>query len=393
MKKLLQYAFLLGLLSFLALSLVRTIFFPKEINYYENRYAETINAFTLQSFADGSFQKSVEKALSDQVLFSQTFKKAYNTYTSQFVKTLSQPILNVIPNRYVVLGDQLLYGSQNIMFPPRTLNTQAEALEEKAADYNAVFADYPDVEFYLYFIEKDTDINFETGARMEAFAYLTERLNLQADHAGCFRVDSFEQFESWFFRTDHHWNAEGSLEGYRQVMAMLKPSEPTLAPVGKMILEEPFSGSKATGVLASFSEEMTVYRYDYPDMTVHVNGQYMLDYGHQELFLSGEGEGLSYGSFYGEDYGEITFDTGTEGRGNLLVIGESFDNAILKLLASHYDHTYSVDLRYYQPHNGKDFHLETYLAEQQIDTVLLIGNIDYYIMSDFMLGGASNGIQ
>lgn len=393
MKKWLQYAFLLGLLGFLALGLVRTVFFPKEINSYENRYAEKIAPFTLTGFAEGSFQQSVEDALSDQVPLSQTFKKVYNLYTSHFIKAASRPILGLLPDKYVVLGDKLLFGGENIMFWTRTLESQTERLDTKAANYNAVFAHHPDVDFYLYFIEKDTDINFETGYRVEAFDHLINKLDLPAENAACFRIDSFDQFKSWFFRTDHHWNAAGSLEGYRQVLSLLKPDETPLAPTEQVTLKETLTGSKATGALAAFSEEMTVYRYPYPEMTVTVNGAPAEDYGNQEAYLSGEGGTPTYGRFYGSDNGETTFDTGTQGRGNLLVVGESFDNAILKLLAAHYDRTFSVDLRYYEAQMGIPFDLDAYLAEHAIDTVLLIGNIDYFVMEEFLLGGAEHGIQ
>jgi len=380
-------------MCFLTLGFVRTAFFPKEINTYENRYAEKMDPFTLQGFADGTFQKSVEDALPDQVLFSQTFKKLYNAFSSSTLKLLAQPVLANLPNEYVVLGDMLLFGGQNIMYWPRTLETQAEALDAKAADYNAAFAAFPDVNFYLYFIEKDTDINFETGYRMEAFSYLTQQLDLPADQTGCFRIDSFEQFDNWFFNTDHHWNAKGALEGYRQVMNMLKPDEATLSPVNEVTLEGKLAGSKAIGVLSSFSEEMTVYRYDYPAMTVSINGQSAEDYGNQEQFLAGEGGKPTYSRFYGEDYGEVILDTGTEDRGSLLILGESFDNAILKLIASHYDRTYSVDLRNYNAQMGETFDLAAYLEAHDVDTVLLIGNVDYYVMNEFMLGGADDGIQ
>lgn len=66
-------------------------------------------------------------------------------------------------------------------------------------------------------------------------------------------------------------------------------------------------------------------------MTVTRNGEPAGDYGRQDA-VPGE-LALSYGAFYGGDDGEIIFDTGRTDRGNLLVIGESYDNAILKLLA------------------------------------------------------------
>lgn len=59
--------FLLLVLIFLA-GLLRTVFRPKEINEYENRYANQLAPLTAASYADGSFQDGMESALSDQVL-------------------------------------------------------------------------------------------------------------------------------------------------------------------------------------------------------------------------------------------------------------------------------------------------------------------------------------
>ena len=83
----------------------------------------------------------------------------------------------------------------------------------------------------------------------------------------------------------------------------------------------------------------------------------------------------------------MIFSTGQTGRENLLVLGESYDNAVLKLLASHFNNTSSVDLRYYEAYMGKKFSFSDYVKEHGITQVLLIGNIDYFIMDEFLLEG------
>ena len=65
------------------------------------------------------------------------------------------------------------------------------------------------------------------------------------------------------------------------------------------------------------------------------------------------------------------------------MIGESYDNAVLKLLASHYDSLYSVDLRYYEHSMGQPFDLTSYTQANGITDVLLMGNIDYFIQDTF----------
>ena len=135
-------------------------------------------------------------------------------------------------------------------------------------------AAHPELDFYVYYIEKDTDINFETGEKIPACDYLYDRL--EPGRLGRFAVDSFDRFSTWFYRTDHHWNLDGSYRGYTQ---------------------------------------------------------------------------------------------------------------LLELLASHFNNTYSVDLRYYEAYMGEKFSFDQYVEEHGVNQVLLIGNIDYFIMDEFLLGG------
>ena len=146
-----------------------------------------------------------------------------------------------------------------------------------------------------------------------------------------------------------------------------------------------FSGSKAIYSAAAWQEPLAAYRFAFPAMEIRVNGAPAADYGCQ-----GDPAAWSavrgYGDYYGGDSAEVIFDTHRPEREDLLIIGESYDNAILKLIASHYDQTYSIDLRYYEPIFGQPFALEDYLTAHGIEQVLLIGNIDYYIMGDFRIG-------
>lgn len=284
----------------LLLGLARTVFFPKEINYYENRYANRAALPTPGSYADGTFQDQLEAALGDQTPFAERFKARYNDLSSKLTKALLKPVLD---------------------------------------------------------LPEDRMLEYE--------------------------IPDFAAFSEYFYRTDHHWNYLGSYRAYRELLSFLGCTDAPLEPTATETLGE-FSGSKAAGTgLDIFSEPFTVYRFAYPEMTVTRNGEPADDYGRQDA-VPGE-LALSYGAFYGGDDGEIIFDTGRTDRENVLVIGESYDNAILKLLASHFGRTYSVDLRYYRNYLGSDFSLSDYLRRNSITKVLLIGNVDYYISPDFAL--------
>ena len=255
-------------------------------------------------------------------------------------------------------------------------------LTQKAENLNAAFAAHSDIEFYVYYIEKDTDINFVTGEKLGASQFIFSKLNLDDAHKSIYEINSFEEFDERFYDTDHHWNYIGSYEGYKEVLSLISDDEP-LEPTGVFHSGLRFAGSKAMALGKLFTDEMSIYRFNYPPMTIQVNGNES-DYGHQKELLSGELGAVSYGAVYGDDEAEVIFDTGKDGD-NILIIGESYDNAILKLIAGHFAKTYSIDLRHYEVTFGEKFNFNEYVRQHGITKVLLIGNVDYFLMSEFMI--------
>ena len=384
-KKALNTLFVGLILALLLAGLGRTVFLPKEINTYENRYAEKLTPFSPAGWLDGSFQNSADAALSDQVQLAEIYKKVFNGTSSYYLRAAAAPLLSKCQGKYVNYMGFLVFN-QYITYPTRALTDMTRQLEHKADNYNQYFAAHPELDFYVYYIEKDTDINFETGEKVSACDYLFDRLSLAPDRLGCFTVDSFEEFSSWFYRTDHHWNLDGSYRAYTRLADLLGVEDAPLRPTGDALELGTFSGSKAIGITAAFREPFRAYPFAFPDMEITVNG-YPGDYGAQDAFLAGQGGAPGYGAFYGGDDGEVVFSTGRNERQNLLILGESYDNAVIKLLASHFDNTYAVDLRYYEAYMGEPFSFSDYVEEHNITQVLLIGNIDYFIMDEFLLEG------
>lgn len=379
--------FICAVWLFLALCLVRTVLLPKEISVEENRYANRLTRPTAATILDGSFQDSVEAAFSDQAIGAGKARTAYNFLFAKVNEGLLGGLYAANRNRYIRISDSIsLFGGDYLVYDTRVLENMAPQLDSTAENINAFTAAHPEIPLYVYYLEKDTDINFETGEKVGASDYLAERLDIPAENIGILRINSFEDYARRFYRTDHHWNAVGSYQGYKEVLKLLGGGNP-LEPVGTVTLNKLLSGSKAVecGSGGVRNEKFTAYRFEYPPMSITINRAPASDYGAQEECFSGGGEeGLSYGSFYGADYGEIVFDTGSGGE-NLLVIGESHDNAILKLLASDFGRTYSVDLRYYQVQTGEEFNAYDYIQKNDIDKVLLIGSIGFYLSDEPIL--------
>ncbi len=373
-------AFFLLLVLILLAGLLTTVFLPEEINYYENRYANKLSPLTAAAYADGSFQDSMENALSDQVQFAQLAKKCYN-YSLAFSAV---PLIGLLENSThdYVYSNGLAFYEGKIVYTQTGLDWRKERLNAKTENLNAAIAAHPELEFYAYYIEKDTDINFTTGQKLGAAQYVFSMLNIPQEHKGIYEINCFEDFDKRFYDTDHHWNYIGSYEGYKDVLSLVSGDEP-LEPTGVFHSGLRFAGSKAMSLGKFYTDEMSIYLFDYPPMTITVNGE-PSDYGQQDKLVSGELTRVSYAEVYGDDSGEVVFDTGRDGE-NILIIGESYDNAIIKLLAGHFSKTCSIDLRNYEAAFGKKFDFDEYVRQHDITKVLLIGNVDYYVVEDYMI--------
>ena len=364
----------------------RTLLRPKDVNCYENRPANTVAPLTVPGWLDGSFQDAMEAALSDQVPLAQTMKKTFNDAQNKIRYDSMMRLSRRYPNVPVQYDQFLVYGGKYLAYAYRSPDMVIPELTRHSENLNALIAAHPDVSFYIYMVEGDTNNYFPAGVNNGAFEYLSSRVNLPAAQMGRFAADDLATFERDFYQTDHHWNNVGSYRGYCEAAALLGCTD-LLEPLETVRVSDHFSGSKALSIGAQeqFFEPMDVYRFAFPKMSVTIAGEPADDYGWQDAALSGQLTDANYGGVYGWDNGEVILDTGTTGRGNLLMLGESYDNAILKLMASHFDRVYSVDLRSYEQDMGKPFRLAEYLREHEITKVLLIGSTTFFTSDDFMV--------
>ena len=339
---------------------------------YENRPARRRPAFSLSAFLSGTFQTDMEDALADQIPEASRMKKLYNLYDT----SLALPLIRFSgrDGGYVGFRD-ICFLKDMLVVRPVPLPEKEAALQESARKISAWAAASPGTDFHVYYIETDRDVNLETGEKTGLYDCLAAALSLPAGHVERLRTDSFADYRRDFFKTDHHWNADGSYRGYSEICGLLGTAP--LPPAGRYSVPACYRGTRAAGVEGVPAEDFTVNLYDCPAMTVTIPAGQIPDYGMQALFVAGELENVSYGSVFGVDCGELVFDTGRPGK-NLLVMGDSYDNAIVKPLAASFAKTCCVDLRSYASELGRPFVMAEFLREHDIDAVLFVGGIDYF---------------
>ena len=177
---------------FLLSGMIRTALFPMEVNEYENRKAEKLTRITAESFLSGEWQDNMEAALADQAFFAQDMKKNYNNVLSLYLKNMTLSVADENQESYVSIGEQFLFGPETIVAGPSTFEYLTPALDKHIASYNKLFSKYPDTEFYVYYIEKDTDINFETNEKVGVAQYLAENISLPAENKSAFSINNFK---------------------------------------------------------------------------------------------------------------------------------------------------------------------------------------------------------
>ena len=355
-----------------------------DFNYLENRAANRLPSFTLTKFLNNSFQNQYELALADQLPLNSKMKVVEKS--SSLISKLAFYKLNHI--LYQNLGGIYLI-EDNLVYAFNDLNEEIPRLDAKMANYRSIINSNPQVKWYLYYIEKDTDINFENNAKLGAYEYMQNhfKANLTMQK---FAINNFKEFQNYFYKTDHHWNYKGSYKAYQEVIKMLT-GEDAQNYTEERCFDAYISGSKATDIGGNlfFKAQLCAYLFALPEHDVYINGSLVDKYSNKDLYLAGKVNVPSYGDYYGSDYGLIEFDFQQPTKTNLLILGESYDNAINDLVASHFNKTYNVDLRAYKTDMGKEFNIAEFIKENDISQVLFIGNIDFYVLDTFMLEGGN----
>lgn len=367
---------------------VYCIVFADDISAYENRPANKVQPFSLAEYLEGTYQDGLENALMDQMPLSETLKRLYNNTETTMLAYLMEPIMASQPEQYVSFRGLKLFGGNYLCYDPKTLFDLQTGLDKRIEELNASIGENADADFYLYYIECDVDVDFETGEKSGIWEYLSANMALPENRMQRLEIPDFETYSEYFFRTDHHWNHVGAYEGYLEIARMMGiPEDQLLRPLEILTVEQPLIGTKANSAGTSvLNEPFHTYRFELPAMVTTVNGVEE-PYGTTFESYIGKTQGLSYAAYYGFDEGEVIFDTGREDLENLLILGNSYDNALLRPLASHFGKTYAVDLRYFDTDLGREFDFAAYLREHAIDKVLLIGDNSYFSGDLFMLGG------
>jgi len=340
-------------------------------------------------FSSSEFQKEFETAISDQFPLRTTWIQTAYDFDRALIRASYLPINTpAIPadmkesQIYVIKDQPVLF-----YFPKSFTSREIATIESTISSYTRLIQHHPDINFYVYYVESIdyspynpiTAENFNAD-KGQALSYFETHLPAGL-RFGKFTINGFEDHLKYYYRTDHHWNIHGTLHAYEMIYHMLAENYPDISP---MLAHDNVYTFPDISFHGSFSRR-TLYRLnpadkfevalvDLPSYRIlDVNG-FPMELNHMEEYLAGKYSTRPFTDHYIEYYGadtdlvEFIFDN--QSKRNLLIIGDSYVNSIETLLASHYSHTYSVDIRNYP---DEFFSLSDFLISHDVDDILFLG--------------------
>lgn len=181
-----------------------------------------------------------------------------------------------------------------------------------------------------------------------------------------------------YFRTDHHWTALGAYYAYSDFIK-LKGGTPSSLDSFKLhefpgYLGSFYTSSKKLPQLASNPD--TVYAYE-PKETNSIEVHYANgEVKNQEIIsdMSSASESSKYLTFIkGDRPLSIINNPSLNDGSSCVVIKESFGNAFVPFLVSHYQRLYIIDYRYFSKIDGRG--LSQFCADVSAEDVLFVNNI------------------
>ena len=184
-------------------------------------------------------------------------------------------------------------------------------------------------------------------------------------------------YDKYYSKTDHHYNLYGAYETYLRIMAYLNANG-VAAPVTTDLTITPvdtdFLGSRNRKLLGLFETDDQLYTGTLAEpvpFTRTDNGKPV------EATVYSEANRNVYAYYMGGDIAETIIQTNRPELPDVLVVGDSFTNALESILYTSFDEMRSLDYRYYTAMSIYD-----YLENWQPDAIIYVRDDLSYISTD-----------
>ena len=151
-----------------------------------------------------------------------------------------------------------MYGSNDVNIHNEEYLYNLNRVNELARNHN-------EISFFVYNHTVDTSI-----VNQKQFnEFIEQTLDSNVEFKCSTWIDSYGEYQKYFYKTDHHWNKDGSYRGYLDIADMLNIQDRINVKESKKIDDIKFYGSKAR-VLENYD------RYDDLDVMFLITQRWIL---------------------------------------------------------------------------------------------------------------------
>ena len=174
-----------------------------------------------------------------------------------------------------------------------------------------------------------------------------------------------------FFNTDHHWTGTGAYYAY---VAFCKKNSLTPVPLAEMrrAVIPKFLGSLYRITKDKRLEEkidsVVYHKVPISNVTYQLSGKGYGNIQKSNLYIENARGGNAYGVFLGGDIPALCVVSKQQNGKRILILKNSFGNAIAPYFVSHFERTYVCDYRYF------DCNLKDFIEKNEITDVLIFHN-------------------
>lgn len=252
----------------------------------------------------------------------------------------------------------------------KMINNAARLLAGKATVY-----DIPVPTSIGIYLDQDIQDSLGCSNQSQAFEYILNNLDGSVKGVRVFDTLLNHNSEYLYFRTDHHWTADGAYYAYQQ-FCQAKGITPNNREDYQKQEFDNFVGSfysfgNQAAVLAENPDVVTAYTPKGTNDMTYVGMDGIQMEWNVVADASGYDEGSKYSCFIGGDnpYTVIQNPMLQDGS-SCLVIKESYGNAFVPFLVDHYQTVHVVDYRYFQEN------IPQFVVQNQVQDVIFLNNAD-----------------
>ena len=346
----------------------------EESSDVEGRMLEKRPPFSVSSFLDGTYTETFESSANDQVFQRDLWIEGQAWF--------QRNILRQQMNNGVISLDGVLYSPETNASEYSALGEFFKTFQEemKAQQVPVYFASAPSKPVYAarngIFPRYIETVDVENR----------ERLHQRINEADIPLIDLEERLrvmdgDDIYFKTDHHWRAEGAFIGYEEIMNVLTDEYPELQmlSIEKMetkTVEGPFYGSSAREISISYVQEADTFTYLEPKdgFTTTVCRNFD-DCGHEVLDRAVLEDTTDFTNYYnlflGDNYAQLKIEQKEPiNDRHILVLKDSYANPLLGYLGESFGTVSAIDVRYAEG----NVDITDYIEEEQVDLVLFMHN-------------------